>query len=121
MHPITRNKGKEPVIPDDVDTPANDELSLGNSPSLSLSPTKNAQESTKAKSHKKPLHHLPFNDVISGASRRARREVGRRQNQPYQALRNASVFFVGMMPPLSFVHPAFGMESTFLYAASSLN
>ena len=59
MHPISRNRGKEPVIPNDVDTHADDELSSGNSPSLSLSPTKNDQESTKAKSHKKPLHHLP--------------------------------------------------------------
>ena len=45
---ITRNKGKEPVIPDDVDTPADDELSLGSSPSLSPSLTKSAWESTKA-------------------------------------------------------------------------
>ena len=34
-HPTTRDKGKEPIIPDDVDTPADDELSLGSSPNLS--------------------------------------------------------------------------------------
>ena len=53
-YPITRNKGKEPVILDDVDTPVDDELSSGSSPSLSLSPTKNARESAKAKSRKRP-------------------------------------------------------------------
>ena len=73
MHPIARNRGKEPVIPDNVDTPANDELSSGSSPSLSLSPAKNARESIKAKWHKKPSHYLAFNDAISDASRRARR------------------------------------------------
>ena len=78
VHPIACNRGKEPIIPDDVDTTTNDELSSGSSPSLSLSPTKNAHESTKAKSHKKPLHHPAFSDVISGASCKARKEVGRR-------------------------------------------
>ena len=48
-YPITRNKGKEPIIPDIVDTPAYDKLSSGNSPSLSLSPTKNDREIGKAK------------------------------------------------------------------------
>ena len=78
MHPITRNRGKEPIIPDDVDTPEDDELSSGSSPSLSLSPTKNARESIKARSHKRPSHHPAFSDVVSGASRRARREAGKR-------------------------------------------
>ena len=40
VHPFARNKGKEPIIPDDVDTPADDELSLGSSRYLSLSPAK---------------------------------------------------------------------------------
>ena len=78
--PTTRNKGKEPAIPDNVNTLVDDELSLGSSPYLSLSPTKNAQEGTKPKSRKRPSHHLTFNDAVSGASRRARRETTRRQN-----------------------------------------
>ena len=57
VHSITRNRGKESVIPDDVDTSADDELSSGSSPSLSFSPTKNARESVKAKSRKRPSHH----------------------------------------------------------------
>ena len=90
MHPIALNIGKEPIIPDDVDTLVDDELSLGSSPSLSLSPAKNAWESTKAKSHKKPSHHSAFNDAISGASRKARREEGRRLNQADQAPGNVT-------------------------------
>ena len=49
VHPISHNRGKEPIILDDLNTPADDELSSGNSPSLSLSLTKNARGSTKAK------------------------------------------------------------------------
>ena len=76
-YPITRNKGKEPVIPDDVDTPTDDELSLGSSPSLSLSSTMNTRESAKAKSRKRPSHHLAFSNAVSGASLRARKERSR--------------------------------------------
>ena len=75
MHPIAHNRGKEPIISDDVDTPIDDEFSLGSSPSLSLSPEKNAQESTKAKSRKRPSHLLTFGDAVSSASRRARNEA----------------------------------------------
>ena len=42
---ITHNKGKEPVIPSNVDTPVNDELSSANSPPLGLSPAKNTRPS----------------------------------------------------------------------------
>ena len=123
MHPIAHNKGKEPIVPDDVNTPANDELSIRSSLSLSLSSTKNAQESTKAKSRKRPSplvmplvvlkHHLAFSDAISGASRRARREAGRRQNMPYQAPGNPLVLPSGTMPPMPPVHPTFGAAPTF--------
>ena len=80
VHPIARNRGKEPIIPNNVDTPTYDELSSGSSPSLSLSPAKNARESTKARSCKKPLHYPAFSDVVSGTSRTARKEASRRQN-----------------------------------------
>ena len=77
-HPTARNKRKEPIVSDDVDTPADDELSSNNSPFLSLSPTKDAQGSTKTKSRKGASHHLAFSDAVSGASRKVRREVGMR-------------------------------------------
>ena len=97
-HLITHNKGKDPIIPDDFDTPVDDELSSSSSPSLSLSSTKNARESAKAKSCKRPSNHPAFSDVVSGSSRKVRRETNRRQNQPVQASRNASVLPKGIMP-----------------------
>ena len=120
VHLIASNKGKKPVIPDDVDTPADDELSSGSSPSLSLSSIKNAQESIKAKSCKRPLHHPTFNDAISGASLKARREEGRRQNQLDQAPGNASILPVGTLLPMSFVHPAFYTRPTFYMPSAAL-
>ena len=42
MLPIACNKGKKLAVPHDVDIPEDDELSSGSSPSLSLSPIKNA-------------------------------------------------------------------------------
>ena len=78
VHPIARNRGKEPVIPDDVDTPIDDELSSGSSPSLSRLPTKNSWESAKPKSLKRPSYHPASNDAVSGASRRVRRDASRR-------------------------------------------
>ena len=70
--------GKEPIIPDDVDTPTDDDLSSGSSQSLSLSLAKNARENAKAKLRKKPSHHPAFSDAISGASRRVRRDISMR-------------------------------------------
>ena len=121
-YPITINKGKKPAILDDVDTLVDDELSLGISSSLSLSSTKNARESTKAKSRKRPSHLPAFSDAVSDASRKVKKETNRRQNQPVQALRNTSVllegsmplvFPIGMTPLIPLVHPAFGTRPTF--------
>ena len=72
VHSIARNRGKELIDPDDVDTLA-DELSSGSSSPLSLSLAKDTRESTKAKSHKRPSQHPTFSDVICGASCRASR------------------------------------------------
>ena len=128
-YPITRNKGKEPIILDDVDTSTDDELSSSSSPSLSLSLKKNAQENAKVKSCKRPSHHLAFRDVVNGTSRRVRRETSKRQNQPIQAPRNVSVLLEGAMPPvlpvgtmspMSIVHPAFGTEPTFYMPSTAL-
>ena len=83
---ITHNDGKEPIVPDNVHTPLDDELSSGSPSSLSLSLEKNVREGTKAKSRKRPSPHPTFSDAVSGASRRVRREASRRQNRPDQAL-----------------------------------
>ena len=47
--PITHDRGKGPIPPDNIDTLADDELSSGNSPPLNLSPTKNTWESTRTR------------------------------------------------------------------------
>ena len=109
MQPTARDKGNEPIAPDDVDTSVDNELSSSSSLSLSLSPTKNARESKKTRSHKRPLSH----HAVSSASRRARREAGKRKNRPYQASRNQPVFPSGTLPPMSHVHPTFGAAPTF--------
>ena len=75
-HLVPQNRGKEPIIPYEANAPVDDELSLGSSPPLGLSPAKN----TRAKSRKRTSHRPAFSDVISGASRRARREAGRGQH-----------------------------------------
>ena len=128
-HSITSKREKEPIILDDVDTLTDDELSSSSSPSLSLSPTKNAWENAKVKSRKSLSHHPAFSNAVSGASRRARRETSRRQNQPLQAPRNVSVLPegtmplvlpVGMRPQISFVHLAFGTGPTFYMPHAAL-
>ena len=129
VRPIARNRGKEPIVPDDVDSPADDELFSRSSSPLSLSPEEDARGSIKAKSHKRPLQHPAFSDVVSSAFRRVRREAGRRQNQPVQASGNVSVLPegatppvlpVGMMPPIPLVHPAFGAGLTFYMPPTTL-
>ena len=72
VHQIAHNKRKEPIVPNDVDTITDDELSSGSSLLLSLSSTKN----TRAKLRKRPSHRPAFSNTVSGASCRARREVG---------------------------------------------
>ena len=117
---MARNRGKEPIIPNDIDTLADDELSLGSSPSLSPSPTKNARASIKAKSRKKPSHHPAFSDAISGISHRVRRKAGKRQNWPDQAPGNASIFPKSTIPPMPLVHPTFGIGPTFYMMLGAL-
>ena len=73
-YPITRNKGKKPVIPTDVDTPVDDELPSGSFAPLGLSLAKN----TRAKLRKRTSYHPTFSNVVSDASRRARKEASRR-------------------------------------------
>ena len=89
MQLIASNKGKGPVVLDDFDTPTNDELSSGSPPSLNLLSIKNTWESTRTRSCKRPSPHLAFSDAVNGASRMARREAGRRQYRPGQALENS--------------------------------
>ena len=59
-HRTARDKGKELIIPGDVDTPANDELSSGSSPNVS--PTNNS----RARSCQRHSHCSAFSNVDNG-------------------------------------------------------
>ena len=118
--PITRDKGKGPIVPDNVDTPMDDELSSGNSLSLNLSLTKNTRESIRTRFRKRPSSHLAFSDAISGASGKARREAGRRQYWLGQSSGNPSVLPSGTLPLAHPMHPAFGTTPTFYVLPTAL-
>ena len=109
MHLVPRNREKEPIIPDEADILADDELSLGISPPLGLSLTKNI----RAKLHRKTSYRLAFSDAIRGASHQARREASRGLNQQNRALGDASALVTDTMPSMAFVHPTFGTGLTF--------
>ena len=79
MHPIVGNKRKESIVPDDVDTPANDELSLGSSRSLSLSLEKNI----RANSRERPRIALP--SVIPSVDHPVRQEEKETRSRTSQA------------------------------------
>ena len=117
---IARDKGKGPIALADVDTPVDDELSLGSSPSLNLSPTNNTRESIRTRSCKRPSPHSAFSDVVSGASCRARREVGKRQYWLGQASGNPLVLPSTTLPPTPPVHPTFGTAPTFYVSPTTL-
>ena len=111
LHPIPRYRGKEPIIIDEVDANAlvDGELSLGSSPPLGFSPAKN----TRAKLCKRTSHRPAFSDAVSGASRLARKEAAKGHHQLDRAPDEALVLLVGVMQSMPFVHPAFGIGSTF--------
>ena len=66
-HPTACNKGKELIAPDNIDTPADDELSSGNSPDLSLT------NSSRARSCQRRSRRPAFNNVDSGSFRWVRK------------------------------------------------
>ena len=119
-YPIAHNKGKEPIIPDNVDAPADDELSLGISLSMSPPLGRNTRGNTSAKSRWKHSHRPAFSDVVNGASSRARRETNRKQNQSKQPLGKASMLPSGIIPPMSLLHPAFGIGPTIYMSLAPL-
>ena len=111
--PITHDKGKGVIVPNNIDTPGDDELSLGNSPSLNLLSAKNTWESTRTRSRKRPSPHPVFSDAISGASRRVRREASRRHYRLSQASGNSLVLLSGTLQPVPLEHHAFGTTVMF--------
>ena len=118
MQLIAGDKGKGPIPFDDDDTPTDDELSSGSSASLNLSSAKNARARTR--SCKRPSPHLAFSDAVSSASRRARREAGKRQYRSGQALGNPLVLPLSMLPPVPPSQPAFGTLPLFYIPSTTL-
>ena len=117
---IFRNKGKGPLSLHNIDTPTNNELSSGSSPFLNLSLAKNTQENIRTRLRKRPLPHLAFNDTVSGASRKARKEAGRRKYRSDQALGNPLAFPLSTLPPTLPAHPAFGTTPTYYLPSTTL-
>ena len=118
--PIASDKEKEPISPNDVDTPTDDEISSSSSLSLSLSPAKNARDNTKTRSRKRPLPRPAFSDVVSEASRRVRREADRRQYRPDQAPGNLTMLPLGTLPPMPPMHPTLNAEPTLYIPPTTL-
>ena len=100
-HPIVRIKGKKLIALDDVDTPANDELSLSSSPNPS--PVKIKRN--KDRLSQRHSHHPAFSNSNCGTFCRA---TGRGQNQPNEATGNAFTLPTGMMP-IHLVYLVFGV------------
>ena len=101
--PVKKNKGKEPIRPDDNDAAADDELSSGSSALLDFPPPKNNVE---AESRKRPPRHSSIS--VSGIPRRVRREFSKESRQSEQALENIPTWKMSVTPSLPFVYPTFG-------------
>ena len=96
------NKGKKPIVSDDANTPAEDELS---SDSWSNpSPAK----SNKARSRQGHSHRLAFNNTDNGLLRRARRQTVQEQSHPNTAPGSTLALPTGMVPVMPPVYPVFG-------------
>ena len=70
-HPTVRDKGKKPIALDDVDTPADDELSSCSSPNPSLVKRKSNKDRTRHKHSHRPT----FSDSNGGRAEVRIRQV----------------------------------------------
>ena len=102
--PARPNKGKEVAAPDDVDLPADDELSSGSSPLPHHSPTLDAAE---ALSRKRPSHQT--SRFISVARHRARREPNRDRRPPTPAHQHVPDRTGGFSPPMPSLYSTYGV------------
>ena len=101
--PSRPGKGKEAIIPDDIDLPANDELSSGSSPLLCRSSSSNATEArSRKRSSRRP------NQSIGVARHQKRREPSRGQQPPIPAQQYAPDPTRGLPQLLPSIYPPFG-------------
>ena len=105
--PSRPSKGKEVVAPDDVDLPADDELSSGSSPLPRRLPSLNAAE---AHSRKRPPRRS--NRSISVARRWVRREPNMDQRPPTPAHQYVPDQVGGFPPPMPSMYLLYGAAPT---------
>ena len=97
-------KGKEVAAPDDIDLPADDELSSSSSPLPHHFPSPNTAE---AQSRKNPPRRS--SRTISVARRRVQREPNREQRLPMPAHQYMSDRAGGFLPLAPSIYPPFGI------------
>ena len=105
-HLTVSDKGKKPIVPDNIDTPADDELSSGGSPNLS------PEKSNRARLRQRHSHRPAFNNTDNGLLHRARGETGRKQSQPNDVPKNMYALPKGVVPMMLSVYPAFDTAPT---------
>ena len=98
QHLVVRDKGKKPIVLDDVDIQIDDELSSDSSTDPSLI------KGNKDRSRQRHSHHPAFSNSNNGTFRRA---MGRGQNQPKETPGNIFTLPTGAIPPIQPVYPAF--------------
>ena len=104
LPPSRPDKGKEAVVPDDINLSADDELSSNSSPLPRRSPSSNAAE---AQSRKRPPRRP--NRSISAAQRRVGREASRDRCQSKPTHEYAPERPGGVAPPVPSMYPPFGV------------
>ena len=99
---LKKNKGKEPIRPNNSDAVVDDELSSGSSLLPDLPPPKNNEE---AESRKRPPRRS--SRFVSGMPRRVWREFNKERQQSKHAPKNVPAWQRGATPSLMFGYPAF--------------
>ena len=106
LPPSRPKKGKEAAVPDDIDLPANDELSFDSSLLPRRSPSPNAAE---AQSRKRPPRRPSRS--INTTQRRVQREANRDRRQSEPAHEYAPKRPKGFDPPVPSMYPPFGVST----------
>ena len=101
--PFRPGKGKEAVVPDDIDLSADDKLSSGGSPLLRRSPSLNAAED-----HSRKRSPCRSSRSVSIARRWMRREPSRDQRPPTPAHQYVPDRTGGLLRPVPNMYPPIG-------------
>ena len=101
--PSRPGKGKEATIPDDIDLPADDELSSGSSPLPCRSPSPKAAEA-----HSRKRSPCRPSRSISVTRHRTRRQPNRDQQPPMPAQQYVPDPTGGLLRPVPAIYPPFG-------------